>query len=84
MLPRRRSSLLRLLVNFLFVLGSVALIDRMQHMAGIEPCFLTRLADSLSGLTGIPDEYCVTLLIMLVAYAMFQLSRGILGLVAER
>ena len=59
----------------------VWLVDYLQHYIGIEPCILTRLADSISSLTGISDQLCFALLVVVGAYLVFEFSRGIFGLV---
>jgi len=65
------------------VIGTVALVDRLAHLAGFEPCLLTTLADSLSGLTGLSDGDCFGLLILLAAYSVFQIVRAVFGLAAH-
>jgi hypothetical protein len=70
-----------LLVKPALVVGLVMLVDRLQHMVGIEPCFLNKLSASLSGLTGISDEHCFALLIVLALYSAYEVTRSILGLI---
>ena len=71
-----------LLLKPAILVGTVAVADRLMHAAGFEPCILTTLADSLSGLTGLSDTDCTGLLLMAAVFGAFQLMRALFGLVS--
>ncbi|SPE38346.1 exported hypothetical protein [Candidatus Sulfopaludibacter sp. SbA3] len=72
-----------LMVKPAILIGTVALVGRLAHSAGFEPCLLTTLADSLSGLTGLSGSDCFGLLIVVLIYSAFRVARSVFELAAH-
>lgn len=81
---RRGSGIGWLLLKAAILAGAGAAADRFAHSSGLESGFLMSLSFTLSRLTGLADNHCFALIVMVGLFACLEIAAGIVSVLAGR
>jgi hypothetical protein len=73
-------TLTAMLIKPALIVAVLALIYRAVGWSGLEPAFVESAADTLSEATSLPHADCAAAIIVVLAFAAYQIVRAVFGL----